>query len=127
MALRAAAPAPVAPERMLARWQLFVLNGLGIAALALVVANALLFASNRESQATLMQRQQYVQQSVALESLYGELVKALAEAGTRGNDRQLIDLLAAQGLSVTVTPPAPGASSPRRDDAAAESLTAKKR
>ena len=90
---------------MLARWQLVVLNALGIAAIALVVANTWLFIGNRKAQAELAERQQFVQQTVALQPLYGDLVKALAEAGARGNDRQLLDLLAAQGLNVTITPP----------------------
>ena len=93
---------------MLARWQLVVLNVLGAAAIALVVANTWLFIDNRAAQAELAQRQQFVQQSVQLQSLYGDLVKALAEAGARGNDRQLLDLLAAQGLNVTITPPTDG-------------------
>jgi hypothetical protein len=91
---------------MLARWQLVVLNALGIAALALVVANTWLVVGSRTAQAELAQRQQFVQQTIALQSLYGDLVKALAEAGARGNDRQLLDLLTAQGLNVTITPPA---------------------
>ena len=91
---------------MLSRWQLVLLNVLGAAAIALVVVNTWLFVGNRTAQAELAQRQQFVQQTVALQSLYGDLVKALAEAGARGNDRQLLDLLAAQGLSVTITPPA---------------------
>lgn len=91
---------------MLARWQFVVLNTLGIAAIALVVANTWLFLGNRTAQGELAQRQQFVQQTVALQSLYGDLVKALAESGARSNDRQLLDLLAAQGLNVTITPPA---------------------
>jgi hypothetical protein len=91
---------------MLARWQLVVLNALGAAAISLVVASTWLFIGNRAAQAELAQRQQFVQQTIQLQSLYGELVKALAEAGARANDRQLLDLLAAQGLNVTITPPA---------------------
>jgi hypothetical protein len=33
------------------------------------------------------------------------MVKALAELGARGNDRGMLDILAAQGLSVTVGGP----------------------
>jgi hypothetical protein len=87
---------------MLARWQFNTLVVLGALALLLTVVNATLFSLNRESQAEIAQRQQFIQQSVALESLYREIVKALAELGARGNDRALLDILAAQGLNVSV-------------------------
>lgn len=87
---------------MLLRWQFNLLTVLGVCALLLVVVNGVLFTLNRDAQITLTQRQQFVQQSVALEGLYREIVKALAELGTKGNDRQMLEILAAQGLSVTV-------------------------
>jgi hypothetical protein len=87
---------------MLARWQFNTLIVLGALSLVLTAVNATLFTINRESQAAIAQRQQYVQQSIALEGLYREIVKALAELGTRNNDRGLLDVLAAQGLSVSV-------------------------
>lgn len=87
---------------MLLRWQSHVLSALGVVALLLVLANGTLFTLNRDSQAVLTQRQQFIQQSVALEGLYRDIVKALAELGTKSNDRQLLAILAAQGLSVTV-------------------------
>ena len=87
---------------MLARWQFNTLTVLGALALLLAVVNATLFTVNREAQAEIAQRQQFIQQSAALEGLYREMVKALAELGTRGNDRALLDILAAQGLNVSV-------------------------
>jgi hypothetical protein len=87
---------------MLSRWQFNLLTTLGVCALLLVVVNGALFTLNRDAQIALTQRQQFVQQSVALEGLYRDIVKALAELGTKGNDRQVLDILAAQGLSVTV-------------------------
>jgi hypothetical protein len=91
---------------MLLKWQSNLLTALGVAALLLVLANALLFTQNRSAQAALNQRQQFIQQTVPLESLYREIVKALAEMAIKGNDRQVLDMLAAQGLSVTVNGPA---------------------
>jgi len=100
---------------MLARWQFNTLIAVGALSLLLTAVNVILFTSNRESQAELAQRQQFVQQSIALEGLYREIVKALAEFGARGNDRGMLDILAKQGLSVTVTgasaAPAPVAAS----------------
>ena len=94
---------------MLTRWQFNTLTGLGALSLLLALANATLFTVNRDAQATIAQRQQYIQQSIALEGLYREIVKALVESGTRGNDRAMLDILAAQGLDVTVNAGATGA------------------
>ena len=91
---------------MLLRWQFVVLTLLGAVALALMLANAGLFTLNRDAQTALGQRQQYVQQTIALESLYRDIVKALAELAVKGNDPQLIAILRAQGLSVTIDGPA---------------------
>ena len=101
---------------MLARWQFYALTALGALALLLALADVGLAVTNRDAQLVVAQRQQFIQQSVALEGLYREMVKALAELGARGNDRALLDVLAAQGLSVTLggapaTAPA-GAASP---------------
>ena len=95
---------------MLLRWQFILLTALGAVALTLVLVNAGLFLVNREAQTALNQRQLYVQQSVALDALYREIVKALAELAVKGNDPQLIAVLSAQGLSLTVDAPASAAS-----------------
>ena len=87
---------------MLARWQFHTLIVLGALSLLLTLVNATLFTLNRGSQEEIARRQQFIQQSVALEGLYREIVKALAELGARNNDRGLLDILAAQGLNVTV-------------------------
>jgi len=104
---------------VLLRWQFAVLTLLGAGALVLVGVNAHVFTLNRDAQTTLGQRQQYVQQTVALESLYRDIVKALAELAVKGNDQQLLAILSAQGLSVTVdgpvaAPPAPAARKPEK-------------
>jgi len=88
---------------MLARWQFNALTVLGALALLLALADVGLAVTNRDAQVLVAQRQQFIQQSVALEGLYREIVKALAELGARGNDRALLDVLAAQGMSVTVS------------------------
>lgn len=103
---------------MLARWQFHALVALGALSLLLTLVNATLFTLNRDSQAEIAQRQQFVQQSVALEGLYREIVKALAELGARSNDRGLLDILSAQGLNVTLggapAAPAVAGSGPAR-------------
>lgn len=95
---------------MILKWQFNLLTALGAAALLLVLANALLFTQNRNAQGTLGQRQQFIQQTVPLEGLYRDIAKSLAEMAVKGNDRQVLDMLATQGLSVTVNGPATGAA-----------------
>jgi hypothetical protein len=97
---------------MLSRWQFGILTILGAAALALAIGNAVIATRTRDAQAELIQRQQYIQQSVALEALYRDMVKALAEAGLKTGDRQVLDLLAAQGIDVSYQPGAPAPAAP---------------
>ena len=103
---------------MLFKWQFNLLTALGVAALVLVITNAVLFTQNRSAQVALNQRQQFIQQTVPLEGLYRDIVKALAEMAVKGSDRQVLDMLAAQGLSVTVnTPPVPAVeAAPRKGE-----------
>ena len=92
---------------MLSKWQFHVLNALAVLALALVVANGVLFKQNRSEQSAFNQRQQFIQQTVPLEALYREIVKALADLAVKSNDRAVLDMLGAQGISVTVNSPSP--------------------
>lgn len=95
---------------MLSTWQFSLLTGLGAAAVVLAASNGWLFMQNRAEQGRLTQNQQWVQQAGGHETLYRELVKALAELGVKGNDAQVLNMLAAQGLSVSVnSPTAPAA------------------
>jgi len=97
----------VTGDAVLTRAQSTLLTVFGALALLLGVANATLATLNRSEQARLLQSQQFVQQTVPLETLYREIAKALAELAVKGNDRDLLALLAAQGINVTVnTPPA---------------------
>ena len=87
---------------MLSKRQFNVLTALGAVALVLVVANGVLFTQNRANQSVLNQRQQFVQQTVPLEGLYREIVKALADLAVKANDREVLNMLSSQGISVTV-------------------------
>jgi hypothetical protein len=90
---------------MLSRWQSNLLTALGAAALLLVVFNSVLFTLNRDSQGELNKQQQFIQHTLPLEGLYRDIVKALAEMAVKGNDRKVLDMLAAQGLNVSVQKP----------------------
>lgn len=91
---------------MVLRWQYWTIVVLGIAALVLVATNAGLVLSNRGQQTELNQRQIFLQQTVPLEGLYREMVKALADLAVRNGDRRVLDELSAQGINVTVNGPA---------------------
>jgi ABC-type transport system involved in cytochrome bd biosynthesis fused ATPase/permease subunit len=97
---------------MLKSWQYTVLNAIGALALLLVLFNAVLFTKNRDLQQQVNARQQYLQQTTALEGLYRDIVKALAELAVSNNDTQLLEMLASQGLNVSVNAPAPTPASP---------------
>jgi len=91
---------------MLRSWQYTFLNAIGALALLLVLFNAVLFTKNRDLQQQVNARQQYLQQTTALEGLYRDIVKALAELAVSNNDTQLLEMLASQGLNVSVNAPA---------------------
>jgi hypothetical protein len=87
------------------RWQHALLTTLGTACLLAAAAGATLSTMNRELQGQVNQRQQYLQQSVQLEGLYREMVRALAELAARRSDDDLQRLLGKHGISVSVAPP----------------------
>jgi hypothetical protein len=91
---------------MLKTWQYFCLIAVGAVSLVLVGVNASLVAGNRAQQAEINQRVAFLQQSTALETLFREMVKALADLAVRSNDRRLLEALKAQGVNVTVNPSA---------------------
>ena len=87
---------------MLKKWEFLFLTVVGALTLLLVIVNAALFLYNRSSQIEVNNRQQYVQQSIQLEGLYREIVKALADLSVKNNDKQIRDMLTSQGITVTV-------------------------
>ncbi len=93
-------------------WQFSTVTALGVAALALVTTEGALSAGNRTLQGQINQRQQYLQQSVQLESLYREMVRALAERAASSGDEALRDLLARNGIRYSVNAPTAAAAPP---------------
>ena len=89
---------------MLTRWQLWATTVVALVVAVLVGYDIWTFGQNRAVQAELSQRTQYVQQSIQLEALYREIVKALADLSVRSQDKALSDLLASQGITVSAPP-----------------------
>jgi hypothetical protein len=86
---------------MLRPWQFWTFTGTSGLALVLALTNMVLFQTNRGLQEEANSRAQYIQQSVALEGLYREIVKALADRALATRDDQVRDLLAAEGFNLT--------------------------
>ena len=87
-------------------WTLTIASAL---VLALVVADVVLARTNARLQQDINERQIYIQQSLQLEGLYRDMVKALAELAVQNKDERLRALLAAQGITLNVTEPPPAA------------------
>ncbi|MEO8304099.1 MAG: hypothetical protein ABI724_08260 [Betaproteobacteria bacterium] len=94
---------------MLKKNEFLILTVLAAIGLVLAIANMVMFGQNRASQAEVSGRSQYIQQAAQLEPLYREMVKALGELAVRNNDTQLRDMLAKQGITVSVNPNPPAA------------------
>lgn len=79
-------------------WLLVVLAGLSA---ALAVANMVLFQDNRTKQTDVAGRQQFIQQTLPLEVLHRELLRALANLAMGDpQDSDLRKLLSGHGVSV---------------------------
>ena len=85
--------------------EFWITTTLAILTLLLLIVNMILFSGNRGLQAEVAGRQQYIQQSVQLETLYRSLVNDLATLATRNRDDQVLAMLAAHGVTVTSNPP----------------------
>ena len=98
---------------MLKTWQFWVLTALALIAGAMAGTNGVLLMVNQKAQAEIAQRSQFIQQSIQLEALFREIVKALADWTARNQDGAVHDLLAAHGINVGENP-APPAETKKR-------------
>ncbi len=97
---------------MLARWQFWVTTVVAVVVAVIAGYDMMLFNQNRTTQAELGRRAQYIQQTIQLEVLYRELVKALADLSSRNQDKALSDLLTSQGITFNTGAPPAFASTP---------------
>jgi hypothetical protein len=92
------------------RTQYWIVTALAVACMAVTLGTIALGTVNRGRQAEVAQRQQFLQQSVQLEALYREIVRALAELAARNSDEEVRSMLQRHGISYTVNAPAAPAS-----------------
>ena len=92
--------------------QSLMLHVLAWAVLALVVTNIVLAQKNRAMTQENARQQKFVQGTVPLDALNKEIVKALAELSVKNQDEQLRTLLASNGITFNLNPPAPNSNAP---------------
>jgi uncharacterized protein YpmS len=85
---------------MVKKYEFIILLIVSIALAILILANVIMDRSNRSLQAELVERQNYIQQSIQLESLYVEMIKAIAELSEQTGDMALRQVLTNQGMTV---------------------------
>lgn len=98
---------------MLKPAQFRILMGAGGLALVLSVTNMFMVQANTQLKGEANGRAQFIQQSIALEQLYSQLVQELAQRAVRTQDGPLHDLLAAEGINVSMAGAPAGAEKPR--------------
>lgn len=91
------------------RTQYWIATALGIVSILLLLFNVTVISGNRALQQDIATRQQFVQQSVQLEGLYREIVRALAELAARSNDADVRTMLGRHGITYSVNAPAAAA------------------
>lgn len=95
----------------MSKLQFWIVTAVAALGLVTTAANIALLTHNRGVQAEVSQRQQFVQQSLQLETLYREIVRALSELAARQNDDALRAVLQKHGVTAPgaaqVPPPAP--------------------
>jgi hypothetical protein len=90
--------------------QFWILTILALLAAVFSIANMILYHNNRSTQLEVSGRQQYIQQSIQLQVLYNEMVRALADLAMRNQDAELASLLKSQGIAISGSPrPSPPA------------------
>jgi len=88
-------------------------------ALALLVTNISQISGNRNLQNEIARRQTVIANGRSLEQVHQGLIQALAEAAVQNNDKDIRELLAAQGI--TVKDKTPAAASADTDSSPAKS------
>ena len=99
---------------MLKSYQYWILSLIAALGLLLMILDIVDVQRNQTLGNEVQGRAQYIQQSVQLQNLYQEMIKALADLSVRNKDDQLRDLLSKEGINVKVNPPAQTPAPPTR-------------
>jgi hypothetical protein len=91
--------------------QYWIVTAIAAACFATMAANVTLGYTNGAARNDVNLRQQFVQQSIQLEGLYKEIIRALAELGARNNDNDVKAMLQKHGITYNVNAPQPGQAS----------------
>jgi Flp pilus assembly protein TadD len=88
--------------------KIWILTAVSAVTLILAIADVAMTSKVRELQADVTQRQQYLNQSVALGRLNTQIIQTLARMSSQSNDEAIRALLAKNGVTFKVTAPADG-------------------
>ena len=91
--------------------QYWVVTFIAAACFVAMLVSVSLSYNNATARADVNQRQQFVQQSLQLEGLYKEIVRALAEMGARNNDGDVKAMLQKNGITYTANAATPAPAS----------------
>ena len=83
---------------------------LAVLMLLLVVVNVVLALGNQTLQAEVSERQQFIAQSIQLETLNRQVINVLANMAMKSNDEQLKSLLISSGINLGPNPQPPAGS-----------------
>ncbi len=75
---------------------------LAVAAIALVAANGYMSWENRTLRSEVRSRQNFINQSVRLSRVNSQLIRSLALTAVRNKDTDIQNILAANGVSISV-------------------------
>ena len=92
--------------QLLRDWKFSLVTVIALIGSILVLVNVSVHRANRTLQADVAQRQQFINQSIQLSRLNNEFIKALAQLSAETDDESIRQLLADQGVTFTVNPPA---------------------
>jgi predicted ArsR family transcriptional regulator len=98
---------------MLKKKEYFILLAVSLVLALAVLVHLGMDRTNRTLQSKLVERQNFIQQSLQLEGLYVEMIKAVAELSERTGDADLRKVLTNQGMTVqkALQTPAPDSAS----------------
>lgn len=91
--------------QLLRDWKFLLVTLLAVVGLGLVWVNVSIHSANRDRQADVAERQQFINESVPLSRLNTQFIQALAQLSAQSDDDSIRQLLADHGVTFTVNLP----------------------